>query len=210
MEKYTADRLVTINVDIQNDFLEGGSLAVPGGNEVIDVMNTLNTYTRLQNGLVVFTGDQHPDETPHFNIWPKHCVAGTEGAALHPDLQVLAADIIVDKGMEQTDGYSAFEGIARDGRTLEQIIQPTGQERVAVLMGGVATEYCVLNSALDNLKVAVGAGALRLFVVRDAIRAVNIKPNDGANAIALMGAAGATFVKSQDILDGKVLEFAQQ
>jgi len=211
MEKFTADRIVTINVDVQNDFLPGGSLAVTGGDAVISPLNDINALTRELGGAVVFTGDQHPLETPHFgpDAWPVHCVAGTEGAALSTDLQVQSEDIIVDKGMGQTDGYSAFEGIAKDGRTLEQIVQPIGKERVIILMGGLATDYCVLNSGLDALKIDELEGQIKLLVIRDAVRAVNLQPDDEAKAFTQLETAGATIVNSVDILTGNAFELAQ-
>ena len=208
METLIADRIVTVNVDVQNDFLPGGSLAVTEGDKVIDVLNGVNDYTRSLGGTVVFTGDQHPDETPHFDIWPKHCVAGTDGAALAGTLEVLPTDIIIDKGMEQTNGYSAAEGITEDGRTLEQIVQPVGRERVIVLMGGLATDYCVEASALDTLKFNAGEGAITVLVIRDAIRAVNIQPDDGDKAIAKMENAGAIIIDSIDVLRGRAFELA--
>ena len=211
MEKYTADRIVTINVDVQNDFLPGGSLAVTEGDQVVPILNAVNELTRELGGTVVFTGDQHPEETPHFgpDAWPVHCVAGTEGAALSTQLEVLPADIIVDKGMGQTDGYSAFEGVTHDGRTLEEVVQPTSKERVALLLGGLATDYCVMNSVLDALKVDPKEGEITVFVLRDAIRAVNMNPEDGKKAIATMETAGAIIIDSVDVLTGNALELAK-
>ena len=211
MEQLQADRIVTINVDVQNDFLPGGSLAVTEGDQVIAPLNAVNEYTRTNGGTVIFTGDQHPEVTPHFgpDAWPVHCVASTEGAALADTLDIQPQDVIVDKGMGQTDGYSAFEGITRDGRTLEQVVQPVGKERVVVLMGGLATDYCVLNSALDALKVDTNEGDITLLVLRDAIRAVNIQPQDGETAIAKMEAAGATMIDSVDVLTGRAFLLAQ-
>jgi len=208
METLIADRIVTVNVDVQNDFLPGGSLAVTDGDKVIDVLNDVNNYTRSLGGTVVFTGDQHPDETPHFDIWPKHCVAGTEGAALADTLEVLPTDMIIDKGMEQTNGYSAAEGATKDGQTLEAIVQPVGRERVIVLMGGLATDYCVEASALDTLRFNAGEGAITVLVIRDAIRAVNIHPDDGDKAIDRMQAAGAIIIDSVDVLTGRAFELA--
>jgi nicotinamidase/pyrazinamidase len=208
MEKFTADRIVTINVDVQNDFLPGGSLAVTNGDEVITPLNALNAFTRENNGIVIATGDQHPAKTPHFDIWPVHCIAGTEGAALAETLDIKEKDVIINKGMGQTDGYSGLEGIAEDGQTIESIITPVGRERVIVLMGGLATDYCVLNSAIDTLKVDPKEGDIKLFVIRDAIRGVNIQPDDSEKAIAQMTAAGATIVDSVEVLTGKAFELA--
>ena len=200
MEKFTADRIVTINVDVQNDFLPGGALAVTNGDQVIKPLNSLNKFTRMNNGLVVATGDQHPTTTPHFNTWPVHCVAGTEGAALAKSLDIRNNDTIINKGMGQTDGYSAFEGITPDGRTLETIITPVGRERVAAIFGGLATDYCVLNSVLDGLRVNPGEGELQIYVVNDAVKAVNIEANDGRKALAQMDKAGAHLVNTVAIL----------
>ena len=208
MEKYTADRLVTINVDVQNDFMPGGSLAVPNGDEVITPLNAINAYTHQHNGLVIATGDQHPLNTPHFgpDAWPVHCVSGTLGAALDTRLDIQPADSLVDKGMGQTDGYSAFEGVSRDGRTLEQIITPVGRERVAGLIGGVATEYCVLNTVLDATKVDQLQGDLRVYVIEDAIRGIN--EADVTQAIKKMKQAGAIIIRSTDVLNGQLIEVA--
>ncbi|HBO64519.1 TPA: nicotinamidase [Candidatus Saccharibacteria bacterium] len=211
METLTVDRIVTLNVDVQNDFCPGGALAVTDGDEVITPLNALNDFTRENGGIVVASGDQHPQETPHFgpDAWPVHCVAGTEGAELHKDLNILPTDIIVDKGMGQTDGYSAFEGITRQGETLESLVAPHGRERVALLIGGLATDYCVKNSAIDATKVPQGEGRLYVLVIEDAMRAVNLQPTDGEEAIKEMEAAGARMVESVDILTGRALELAK-
>lgn len=207
MENYQADRLITINVDVQNDFCPGGALAVPDGDQVIPPLNALNAYTRQLGGLVVATGDQHPAQTPHFDKWPVHCVAGTPGAELHPALDIREGDIILDKGMGQADGYSAFEGIALDGRRLEEIVWPRGREKVAVIVGGLATDYCVLNTVVDGARFVKPVNdQVKFFVARDAIQAVNLKPGDGNKAVWKMAEAGAKMVESADILDGKVIE----
>lgn len=208
MEKITADRIVMVNVDVQNDFLPGGSLAVTDGNEVIEVLNQVNDYVRDLDGQVIFTGDQHPEETPHFDTWPVHCVAGTEGAALAETLKTLPTDTIIAKGMEQTDGYSAAEGVTPEGETLEEIIRPKNRERVIVLLGGLATDYCVKATVLDTLKFNAGEGAITVLVLRDAIRAVNLNPEDEVNAIAEMEAAGAIIIDSIDVLTGNAFALA--
>jgi nicotinamidase/pyrazinamidase len=209
MEQFTADRIVTINVDVQNDFCPGGTLAVTDGDQVVTPLNQLNAFTRENGGIVIATGDQHPATTPHFDFWPVHCVAGTEGAALRTDLDIQSTDIIIDKGMGQTDGYSGLEGIAQDGQTIESIIRPKGRERVAVLIGGLATDYCVLNTALDALKVDAGEGTLRIMAIRDAMRAVNLQPTDGEEALDTMAEAGAIIVDTEDVLTQRALELAK-
>ena len=210
MESFTADRIISINVDVQNDFCPGGSLAVAEGDHVIAPLNELNEYVREQGGTVIFTGDQHPASTPHFDTWPVHCVAGTEGAALHPDLQVLPQDIIVDKGTGQTDGYSAFEGLTRDGRNLTELITTIDRERVAVILGGLATDYCVKQSVLDATRIEPQDGEIKVFVVREAMRGVNIQAKDSEKAIAEMIAAGATIVDTvSDITNEHLLTIAR-
>jgi nicotinamidase/pyrazinamidase len=208
MDTFKADRIVSINVDVQNDFMPGGRLAVPYGNQVIDVLNSINAFTRQQNGLVVATGDQHPLETPHFgpDAWPVHCVKGTHGAALDERLNIQPTDIIIDKGMGQTDGYSAFEGVTRDGQSLESIIQPARHERVAALFGGVATEYCVLNTVLDATKLNYNPDSLRLYVVEDAVRGID--DISATEAMERMQRAGAIIIKSSDLLSGRALTTA--
>jgi len=208
METYKADRIVTVNVDVQNDFCPGGSLAVTEGDMVVSPLNQLNEFTRAHGGTVVFTGDQHPTATPHFDIWPVHCVAGTEGAALRSDLIVSTEDTIVDKGTGQTDGYSAFEGKTRDGRSLAEMITPVNYERVAVLMGGLATDYCVKNSALDAIKVAAGEGEIRVYVIREAIRGVNLQPDDSDKALEEMAAAGVTIVDTVEDITNQIIREA--
>ena len=210
MSEFTANRLVTINVDVQNDFCPEGRLAVNEGDAVIPILNRLNRFTRDHNGIVIATGDQHPAVTPHFDTWPVHCVAGTKGAELHKDLDIQAGDIIIDKGTGQTDGYSGFEGHAQDGQTIESIIRPREQEHVAVVIGGLATDYCVLSTTLDALEIArqVRAerqGKISVFAIRDAMRAVNIQPDDGDEALRRMEQSGATIIHSFDILNNRAL-----
>lgn len=215
MSERIANRLVTINVDVQNDFCPGGALAVNEGDQIVSPLNQLNDFTRRHDGTVVATGDQHPPVTPHFDKWPVHCVAGTEGAALRSDLDIQDGDIIINKGMGQTDGYSGLEGISPDGQTIEEIIRPqTENEHVAVLVGGLATDYCVLNTTLDTLKVAEKVreervGKITVFVIRDAVRAVNLEAGDGDRALREMEEAGAEIVDSAEILTEQAIALAR-
>lgn len=137
-----------------------------------------------------------------------HCIAGTEGAVFNKDLFMQADDVIINKGMGQTDGYSGFEGTTDDGQTIKSIIQPVGTERVAVLIQGLATDYCDLNTALDALKVDTKNGTIRVYVVEDAMRAVNIQPGDGKKAIEAMRIAGAIITTSTTILTNQAIELA--
>lgn len=201
----TIDRIVTVGVDIQHDFIDG-SLAVPGGEEIITPMNALTRYTRDLGGVAVFTRDWHPEVTEHFKKWPVHCVAETFGAEFHEDLDIQPEDIIVSKGMStKDDGYSGFEGVSDDGQTLETIIRPrTARERVAVVIGGLATDYCDLATVLSSLETFKDNKNVSTVAVIDAMRAVNLNPNDGDAALRTMEDQGAQLVTSDDMLAGRV------
>lgn len=224
------DQLVSINVDIQNDFCPGGSLAVAEGDQVVEPMNRVNKYVRDLGGFVVFTRDWHPRVTSHFNThggpWPTHCVAYTAGAAFHEDLLVdtAAGDLIASKGMNpDRDDYSGmmaivegFEMYDRGGYDsniklstflsygLEQAMherngkRKTKIERVGILVGGLATDYCVKATVLDLL--ALNKPGYDVYVLEDAIRAVDVNPGDGAKAIEEMKQMGAILINSRDVL----------
>lgn len=181
---------VLVAVDVQNDFIDG-SLAVTEGEQVVQPINDVAAAVRDTGGTVAFTRDWHPAETPHFadygGAWPVHCVAETEGAAFHPDLDVHDTDIVINKGMEQTDGYSGWEGVTDDGQTLETIIAPLSrEEKVRVFVGGLATDYCVKATALDIAARFKDDERVHLYLLRDAIRAVGLAPTDEEKALAAM------------------------
>jgi nicotinamidase/pyrazinamidase len=181
-------------VDAQNDFADPrGSLSISGGEAVIGVLNEEIRAAREAGALVVYTQDWHPEHTPHFErdggIWPVHCVAGSWGAELHPDLVVVEGETL-RKGADGRDGYSAFS--VRDpmsGQTeptrLGRILRERKIERVVV--GGLATDYCVLESVLDARRLGLG-----VEVPTGAIRAVDLEPGDGDRALERMREAGAT------------------
>lgn len=180
-------------VDVQNDFADPeGSLSVAGAGAVVPLLNA-EIWRALESGaVVVYTQDWHPPSTPHFakdgGIWPVHCVAGTWGAAFHPDLVV--AGPVVRKGTAGEDGYSGFT--TRDPLTsetdpteLEALLRQRSVQRVVV--GGLATDYCVRATILDAVDLGFAAG-----VLTDAIAAVNLSPGDGERALADMVRAGAS------------------
>lgn len=199
METAAETHLIAVGVDIQNDFCPDGSLAVPQGSEVVQPFNTLAARVRDIGGDVVLTRDWHPAQTTHFDTWPVHCVAGTPGADFHPDLFIAKNDIVMSKGMGASeDAYSGFQARAENGATLQALIesQLARQRDVELLIGGLATDYCVRATVLDALKLQKRFGAERLgvTVLRRCIRAVNVQPTDGEIAIAEMQAAGARLV----------------
>ncbi len=202
MTNFEQTRNVLIAVDVQNDFING-SLAVNEGEQVVRPINTVATAVRKTDGDVALTRDWHPKETPHFadygGLWPSHCVADTNGAAFHPDLDIHDNDIIISKGMEQTDGYSGWEGMSDDGQTLETIITPkTRKEKVAVFIGGLATDYCVKATALDIAERFNDDERVRLYLLRDAIRAVGLTPTDEERALTALEAANVHAISADD------------
>jgi nicotinamidase/pyrazinamidase len=179
-----------IVVDVQNDFCPGGSLAVGHGDEVVAPLNKLiNEF--LERGEPVYkTRDWHPAKTKHFQAfggtWPVHCVQETHGAEFHQDLSDDPRVDIISKGMnESADGYSGF-----DGTNLAQLLRVDGVNEVWV--GGLATDYCVKHTVLDALREGFEVKALA-----DAMRAVNMNPDDGAKAIAEMRSAGAEIIGNE-------------
>jgi nicotinamidase/pyrazinamidase len=179
-----------IVVDVQNDFCPGGSLAVANGDEVVAPLNKLIKEFLDRGEPVYQTRDWHPAKTKHFaaygGTWPVHCVQGTRGAEFHPDLSDDPRITIISKGIDESaDGYSGF-----DGTNLAESLREEGVEEVWV--GGLATDYCVKHTVLDALREGFEVRALA-----DAMRAVNIKPDDGAKAIAEIRAAGAKIVGSE-------------
>jgi nicotinamidase/pyrazinamidase len=173
-----------IIVDYQNDFARpDGALSVPAGEEVADHINALARSGDYE--LVLATRDWHPPDHGSFTeqggIWPVHCVQGTPGAELHPALDTQPLDAIVDKGQDPgTEGYSAF-----DATSLAETLRARGVDAVTVV--GLATDYCVKNTALDALREGF---AVR--VDRAGIRGVDVRPGDSERALEELAAAGAT------------------
>lgn len=183
-------------VDVQNDFCPGGSLAVAEGHAVVPLLNQYMERAAAAGIPIFASRDWHPEQTAHFREfggrWPPHCVQGTPGAEFHPDLRLLEGTVIVSKGMNPVDeGYSLFEGKLEDGRDALTALRELGVTQVHV--GGLATDYCVRATTLDAL-----AARFDVFLLEDAIRAVEVQPGDGERAIAEMREAGAVSETLQD------------
>lgn len=175
-------------VDPQVDFCPGGTLAVPGGDAIFPALNRV----AAQAPLVVASRDWHPPDHISFQTqggpWPVHCQAGTPGADFHASLDASLVDKIVSKGTARDrEAYSAF-----DGTELADYLKEQGVKRL--LVGGLATDYCVRASVLD----AVKAG-FEVVVLEDAIGAVNVHSDDGERALEEMRAAGARIATSQAV-----------
>lgn len=200
-----------ILVDLQNDFCEGGSLAAPDGSGIMPVANRLAPVFEL----VIATKDWHPKNHKSFAanhpghqvgdiitlgkmkqfLWPIHCEQGSRGAEFHPKLDVNGIHKIVFKGTHsEIDSYSAFYDNEHQRSTgLTEFLREQGVEEVYIM--GLVTEYCVKYSAIDAMR-----DGFKVTVISDGIRAVNVKPNDGEDAIIEMKKLGINFIESNDLL----------
>lgn len=191
-----SDALVII--DVQNDFCPGGALPVTDGDRVVPV---LNRYIKkfMQEKLQIFaTRDWHPEKTRHFKayggLWPSHCIQGTRGAEFRADLALPKDAVVVSGGVApDEEGYSGFDGKDEKGLGLADLLHASGVERIFV--GGLATDYCVKHTVLDGLKQG-----FKVVLLEDAVRGVNLKPEDSERAIEEMVRAGAQKVTSPDSL----------
>jgi nicotinamidase/pyrazinamidase len=190
MDEFSVDprRDALIIVDVQNDFCPGGALAVQRGDEVIPTVNRL----LKQRWLSVATMDWHPAEhcsfEPHGGPWPPHCVQGTTGAELHPELDAENIQLTVTKASHHDkDAYSGF-----DGTELASILREKGIARVVVC--GIATDYCVKATAHDALKEG-----FEVVVLEDAVRGVEVNPGDSQRALEELRKAGAQVIVSSQL-----------
>lgn len=173
-----------IIVDVQNDFLPGGSLAVPHGDEVVPVMNDYAHVFEKKKLSIFATRDWHPANHCSFEaqggIWPPHCVQESEGAEYAPGLQLPEEVVIISTATDPNkEAYSGF-----DGTDLHDRLQALGVKRLFI--GGLATDYCILSTVRDGLSLGY-----KVYLLEDAIRAVNVNPHDGQKAIGEMVDLGA-------------------
>jgi nicotinamidase/pyrazinamidase len=188
-------------VDFQNDFTPGGALPVAEGDEIAKSINTLLDSFDL----VIATRDWHCPDHGSFagvkvdsekwrgadppSIWPVHCVEGTPGAELHPDLEQEKVDVVIDKGQDpNSQGYSGFQDTQ-----LGRLLRERGVDHLFV--AGLATDYCVKNTVLDARHEGFD-----VTVVEDAVRGVEVEPGDSERALEEMERAGAHLASSDEIL----------
>ena len=170
-------------VDPQVDFLPGGSLGVPQGDAVLAPINRLIDLYRTHGLPVYVSRDWHPALHCSFadqgGPWPVHCVAGSNGARFAPGLQLDDAIVVSKATTVDVDAYSAFNGTG-----LADTLRERGIRRLVVC--GLATDYCVLNTVLDGL-----AAGFEVLLATEAIRAVNVNADDGDRALVRMLDGGA-------------------
>ncbi|MGJ0485484.1 MAG: nicotinamidase [Methylomicrobium sp.] len=186
----SADALLI--VDMQNDFLPGGSLAVSGSEQIIPVINRYIEKFSVHGNPIYLTRDWHPPD--HFSFkhqggpWPVHCVADSHGAEFSASLSLPKKFEIVSTGfLRDREGYSGFEET-----DLQTKLEQSGITRLFV--AGVATDYCVLNTVLEALKLG-----FTVFLLQDAVRAVNVDPGDGDKALQAMRQQGAIMVTLDEL-----------
>ncbi|EHG5995484.1 TPA: bifunctional nicotinamidase/pyrazinamidase [Escherichia fergusonii] len=199
-------------VDLQNDFCAGGTLAVPKGDNTVDIANQLINWCQSRDIPVIASQDWHPANHGSFasqhqvavysqgmldglpqTFWPDHCIQNSEGAALHPLLKQKAINRIFHKGENPlVDSYSAFfDNGRRQKTTLDEWLREHNIGELIIM--GLATDYCVKFTVLDALQLGY-----RVNVITDGCRGVNINPQDSAQAFMEMSVAGATLYTLAD------------
>jgi len=181
-------------VDVQKDFCQGGALPVPDGDRVVPVLNQMIHRFEQEGRSVYASRDWHPPDTIHFKAfggpWPVHCVAGTPGADFHPDLHMPADAVVISTGQGRLDhGYSAFDGTSGDGTLLADDLRRRGI--TTLLVGGLATDYCVRATVLDARREG-----LSVIVLTDAIAGIGAA--ESARALDEMQEAVAVLATSSD------------
>jgi nicotinamidase/pyrazinamidase len=187
------ERTALVVTDVQNDFGDpAGGLYVRGGEDIVGIVNGEIDRAAGAGALIVYSQDWHPEVTPHFQkdggIWPVHCVGDTWGSEFLPDLDVRKDAEFLRKGTGGEDGYSVFT--VRDPRSgetaptrLERLLRDRAVERVTVV--GLATDYCVKETALDALRLGFDTE-----VILEGCRAVDLEPGDGDRAVEEIRRAG--------------------
>ena len=193
---YAPDTALIV-VDVQNDFADpAGSLSVRGAPAILPILNAEVASALSAGATVVYTQDWHPPTTPHFakdgGIWPVHCLADSWGSDFHPDL-VVDGDV-VRKGVGGEDGYSGFsvadpQSGQRQDTELHSLLRDHGIQRLVI--GGLATDYCVRATALDGID-----RGFETVVLTNAIAGVDRAAGDSERALDEMQAAGVTLAQA--------------
>jgi nicotinamidase/pyrazinamidase len=188
---------VLIIVDVQNCFLPGGSLGISEGDRVIVPLNDIIDKFSKKNLLVFLSRDWHPDKHISFKErggpWPDHCVQNTKGSEFSAELRIPVEAMVFSKGTDpEHEEYSAWNARDENNRSLCSLLAEMGSRRLFI--GGLATEYCVLNTVKDARR-----DGYEIYVLSDAIEAVNANPGDSERAIREMIAAGAKMISTRNV-----------
>jgi len=192
LQPHSGDALLI--VDVQNDFLPGGSLAVARGDEVVAVLNRYLKIFTAKKLPVYATRDWHPPRHCSFRArggpWPPHCVADTRGAQFAAALKLPPSAVVISKATSaEQDAYSGFEGT-----DLDTSLRAANITRLYI--GGLATDYCVLNTVRDALRLGY-----EVQLLGDAIRAVDVQAGDGQRAESEMTGLGAQRITLQGVAE---------
>ncbi len=186
-------RTVLVVVDVQNDFCPGGALAVPEGNKVVPILNKYIEKFEKAHAPIIFTRDWHPSDHNSFRTqggsWPPHCIQNSKGAEFHSELFIPDETEVVSKADRKDEAYSFFQGTELAAKLHERGIRK-------LIVGGLATDYCVKETVLDGLKYG-----FEVFHLDDASRGVNVNPDDSDRALREMTARGAKRITFRDIDD---------
>jgi nicotinamidase/pyrazinamidase len=189
IDKHTA----LVVVDIQKDFCPGGALAVREGDKVVPVLNKYIEKFRKAGAPIIFTRDWHPPDHSSFKAqggpWPPHCIQNSEGAKFHPNLSIPLEGEIVSKADKKDEAYSFFQGT-----DLAAKLHQRGIKRL--LVGGLATDYCVKETVLDGLK-----HGFEVYHLDDASRGVEVNPGDSERALKEMVAKGAKRITLEEVAE---------
>jgi nicotinamidase/pyrazinamidase len=186
-------------VDVQKDFCPGGALPVKEGDKVVPVLNKYIQLFRKAAAPIIYTRDWHPPDHSSFKSqggpWSPHCVQGTEGAEFHADLLPPKAGEVVSKADRKDEAYSFFQGTDLRHRLTRLKLRIGLRHGTETLMvGGLATDYCVKETVLDGLRLGY-----RVYYLADASRGVNVKPDDSDLAVKEMMSKGAQQITITDL-----------
>jgi nicotinamidase/pyrazinamidase len=192
MVRITANDALII-VDVQIDFCPGGALPVPDGDRIVPTVNEYIEMFRIVGQPVFATRDWHPENHISFKenggIWPRHCVQNTEGAKFHPDLKLPPDAFIISKGERpELEAYSGFQGTL-----LDSLLKERGIKRVFIC--GLATDYCVKNTAIGALNLGYTT-----FILSDAIKGVDVNKGDSEKSIETMMRKGAISINLKNFI----------
>jgi nicotinamidase/pyrazinamidase len=191
-----------IIVDMQNDFCPGGALAVAGGDEIVPVINRYIGIFRERGYPIIASRDWHPSETRHFarfgGYWPEHCVQRTSGAVFRAGLLLPPHTLVFSKGMDpERDDYSALQATNGEGKPMTEFLGKEGIRELYIC--GLATDYCVRETALEGLRLGFS-----ITVLVDAVAGVDLLPGDSQRALAELKASGALFARVGELLQSNL------